>query len=636
LFLLVPELAWAVRFGKVTVSEVSLYESHDATRRGYAGYLFLVRNDDKVAHTIRIKIPARAYSRYQSGIVSNSRSIDLSAGRSAHVWLYQPAIEIIGSNDALVTIDGQPYPNKTVGVDFGLHGSLAGGGYYGHTAYATAPVEMEEPGEGKAIKPDEFEKMMKPDTKAPKTKEEKLAREAATPATIGSMSEYKPGHGSSGDNDTMAVLVSRGIGGNLRDKLKEYFGNCNMVQSAQKTAEWPTSWLAYSKFEGVILTDKEFDTLHPESVSALADYISVGGAVWVRPVDKKKDQAELTAPMKKLQRAAINGMGVFLRGKRGGNFKRQVVANLQCINDCKNASDAAKAVPAIERSAAPVRLFLVMLIFYAILIGPVLQFILKRKRRRIWMLWIIPSTAAVLCIVVFVGSYLSEGFNGFANFRNITVLDQTSGRASTIGYASFYSPLSDGDGLQFSTTTVLQPQWNNMSYGYYHSSDDTQYEVGIDWSQNQHLTTGWLQAKTPIVFRLWKAEASRNRLTIRKDASGKVTVTNALGADAQSLHLCMPDGTMYTAEHLPMGQTTTLSKVGKKHKSPNPTLKNYCLTPSKWLVNNDPNTVQVELKPGMYQVTLDGHPFVNTAITNPAKDQGLTLVFGRFEVEKKK
>ena len=323
---------------------------------------------------------------------------------------------------------------------------------------------------------------------------------------------------------------------------------------------------------------------------------------------------------------------MLLTGQRDGRvFKKHMIKWIQCANQCQEASQAAKTLPAIDRSATPVRLFLVLLIFYALLIGPALQVVLKIKRRRIWMLWIIPVASLVLCVVVFVGSYLAEGFDGFANFRNITVLDQKNGRASTVGWASFYSPLTDGAGLKFSTATILQPQWQTQGWG---NNVDTHY-VSIDWTAGQHFTSGWLLAKTPISFRLWKAEARREKLVVRKDEQGNFTVTNALGADAEGLKLCMLDGTWYAAEKILAGKTSTLNKIATPTLGNLPDIKEYCSQASNWTLNDHEHAerMRVNLEPGTYQVMVHGHPFVNTAITNPAQDQGKTLVLGRFEVE---
>ena len=629
--LLLPasEAARAADYGNVTVTAIELYQNHDPTRRGYAGYCFGVTNKDSVPHTVRIKIPARHYQ--QSGLVSNSRTVKVPPKGTSKVWIYQPAINTSGRGEAVVTVDGRTYDSDPLqNADTELHGALendsqsAGGPGQELSEEEIMVLNNLHSGMGNPSRNN--------GTAGSSDEAESLDKKAATPATssFASAIQSKYGRGYSNDNFSMSVLVGQSMDGTLRDQLAKYLLNCNMVRSNQPTSEWPTSWLAYSQFDGVILSDKEFDTIDPAAVSALADYISLGGAVWVRPAEKQR--AKLTEPMKELQQAAASGMGVFLRDRDRSSFREQAFANIQCGNSWRDATLAAKALPAVEKQVTPVRLFLVILVFYAIGIGPVLQFLLKLKRRRIWMLWIIPVTAILLCGVVFAGSYFAEGFHGFANFRNITVLDQTSKRASTVGWASFYSPLSDGDGLRFSTATVLQPQWQGQG------NNEDKREVSMDWTNGQHLTTGWLQAKTPIAFRLWKAETRREKLTIRKDKSGTITATNALGADAEGLKLRMPDGTIYTAESIPVGETCTLTKTNLTQDADLPDVKNFCMTASNWLFGDDSRAIEkqyVRLEPGMYQVMLDGHPFVSTAITNPAKDQGKTLVLGRFEVEKK-
>src|SRR5262249_22639553 len=124
----------------------------------------------------------------------------------------------------------------------------------------------------------------------------------------------------------------------------------------------------------------------------------------------------------------------------------------------RSPADANDVFPVVEGMETPVRgLFVVMLVF-AVTIGPVNLYLLARARRRIWMLWTVPLLALATCRAVFGYMVSVEGWHGHARTESLTVLDEASGRASTIGWTGFYTPLAPLDGLHFSRDTELTPQ----------------------------------------------------------------------------------------------------------------------------------------------------------------------------------
>lgn len=676
-------------FGPVSISQIPLYETHEATRRGYAGYLFQVKNRSKDPHLVRVEYPSGLTvglgGKY---LVENGRSVQVGPEQSAHVWLYQPPVATFGGQ-AAVFVDGKRH-RDWLSVDE-AHTALDNETYiHGHASYAPYPTptypypapavpsypgveavteseeesESAEDSESKATKQGDAEEGSgtSEDPDPEETAESELTEmvdepgppegilPAAAPGGMRSGMGYgmgpgmgmgmsggpMPGMGISGgvypfSNATAVVLASRQLSGDFRDKLATRVRDCHVVRSVQPPNQWPTNWVVYSRFDGVVISRGEFDTLSPEAKGALADYLSVGGVVWVRPdtAPPKSDASSAAALIEPLSSAA--GFGTLLSGyKQESSFRDAVHRRVAHGNKWTTPEHAASRMPVTKQKNAPVWGFLTFLVFYAISIGPVLQFALQRIRRRIWMVWILPASAVVLGGGVFAWSYLSEGFRGLADIRTVTLLNQKTQRASTFGWAGFYSPLTDGDGLTFSAATVVQPQWLDENY------DEETRAVSIDWTNGQHLTGGWLLAKTPIHFRLWKVEPRREKIAVRVGDSGEATATNAIGAEVRELSVCLADGSVRTARRIPPGATVSLAK-GSKKPSGAPTVGAELIhqidayAPDSGGLNRCASTIV--LQPGTYMALVEGHPFVNTAITNPASDKGETLVIGQFERE---
>ena len=62
-------------------------------------------------------------------------------------------------------------------------------------------------------------------------------------------------------------------------------------------------------------------------------------------------------------------------------------------------------------------LLLVVLLF-AVLIGPANLFILSRKRRQIWLFWTVPLLSLLASVSVFGYAAFAEGWTGFARIAD--------------------------------------------------------------------------------------------------------------------------------------------------------------------------------------------------------------------------
>ena len=58
----------------------------------------------------------------------------------------------------------------------------------------------------------------------------------------------------------------------------------------------------------------------------------------------------------------------------------------------------------------------------------------------------------------------------------------------------------------------------------------------VDWTPDQHLASGWVNARVPAYFQLRKNEDRRERLAVEKQKDGSLRIVNALGADIRRLY----------------------------------------------------------------------------------------------------
>ena len=118
---------------------------------------------------------------------------------------------------------------------------------------------------------------------------------------------------------------------------------------------------------------------------------------------------------------------------------------------------ANSVMPVVENVKIPTRGIVFIMLAFVVVIGPVNLIYLNRIKRRTWMLWTIPAISFATTLLVFAYSLLREGITPDTRMSGLTVLDQVSHQAATIGGEAFYCPLTPSGGLHFELVTEATP-----------------------------------------------------------------------------------------------------------------------------------------------------------------------------------
>src|SRR5262245_61185069 len=335
---------------------------------------------------------------------------------------------------------------------------------------------------------------------------------------------------SSRDVEKMGLMNEAAVG----DGFKGASGESEVAYLSYKSpiSEWSENWLGYSGFDAVTLTAEEMREA-PEAVrSALWRYAECGGSLliigawdipeqWrsrrismveVEDEDAEKEGKKLSLKLSSKAQSYHVGFGQvtmidaasvksLLPGqwqaiKLGWKGARQAEKNYYEIDDIN------KEFPVIERIGTPVRGLFVLMLLFVVVIGPVNLIWLARKRKKIWMLWTVPVIALVTCLAVTGFALFGEGVSATSRTDAFTILDESSHRASTIGWIAFYAPITPSEGLHFSYDTELSPV-TPQTWGYYYRRGGGRT---IDLSTDQHLDSGWVTARAPAYFKFRKGE----------------------------------------------------------------------------------------------------------------------------------
>ena len=449
-------------------------------------------------------------------------------------------------------------------------------------------------------------------------------------------------------------------------------------------AEWSHNWLSYARYDGIVISSAELDAA-PEAVRiALGHYVERGGALlvagnWQAPpqwqtrqgfitndesnsgVGSKADAGNATAtgpppavaaepksfPLSAetsflsipAQTKAATDLRVYFIGfgtvtVTGSVDPSQITAKQWTwmdnnfpasripVEDYYSITHLNQMFQVVEQFGVPVRgLFLLMLLF-VIVIGPVNLFWLARRKRKIWLLWTVPAVSLMTCLMVAGFALFGEGWNATARTEALTILDETAHRATTIGWTGFYSPVTPSEGLHFSPDTELIPQIPE-NYSYRRPAERT-----IDWTNDQHLSAGWVTARVPAFFKIRKSEARRERLTISQGDAGAATLVNGLGADISQIWWADADGKIHSATNVTAGAQAKLQATELKASAEPSRLR--AVFSQDWLeqfkaLSEKP---QEALMPNSYLAVLESSPFVEEGLNGVKNRKGRNLVYG--------
>ncbi len=275
--------------------------------------------------------------------------------------------------------------------------------------------------------------------------------------------------------------------------------------------------------------------------------------------------------------------------------------------------------PVIKNIEIPLRTIFVLILIFAIAIGPVNFIVLARRNKRTWLFWTVPAFSLLTSVTVFMYSLLSEGITADIRMNALTILDQSTRRAVTLGLQGYYSPLTPRNGLRFDYNTEVTPLVNR---GYSSGSARS-----VDWSRDQHFSSGWIESRIPAYFKIRKSELRRERLDLSVDG-GKLQILNGLGVDIEQLWLADGDGNIHTAENIVAGKKVALTPT-KRHVLDEPSCLRDIYASKSWKNKSKSLTASPEkkLRPGTYIVELKSCPFMENGLGR-GDENFFSVVFG--------
>ncbi len=439
---------------------------------------------------------------------------------------------------------------------------------------------------------------------------------------------------------------------------RKYYYSFSEGKKYRKDNNFDPNWLNYSSFDGIVYAVDGLKEMTPEARLALLRYAECGGSAVLMaplgaedvsqlPADFDLQPTETDSQENAFKRYDV-GFGVlFLVGmydlsvemdpppssgtlKRLGAWKYPDSADeaprswynpapaWHRLHTAKGANNVLPMAKTVDLRSTLLRLIPLMLLA-AVLIGPVNLLILKRIKRRIWAYWTTPVLSALAVGILVLYAAVAFGWRQQTRVVSLTHLDQSSGRAATIGWTGYYSPLEDVKELAFHENTELTA----MAFG-------GRMIGSIDWTDGQRLTGGWVSARIPRHFKLRKNEDRTERIDLEREG-GALKIANRLGAGVKGFWYADHDGNVYTAVDVPDGGEAVLTKtegaaIGLK------TLREIYAS-ENWVAEIEAAKASpaAHLQPGRYFAELEENVFLENAMQGAEMKSSTCLVVGELE-----
>lgn len=409
-----------------------------------------------------------------------------------------------------------------------------------------------------------------------------------------------------------------------------------LSRSTIATSFWSDQWLSYSSYDSVILSAAEWTALPAPVRDALETYLHAGGVVLVLGSGDFPLAWEKSVRTEAIARIPGSGFGALLAAEvsafsetKKTNWQSLLGYTRQNIQPWRlsMSQNFHQTLPVIENARIPARTMMALMFAFALIIGPINSFVLARKNKRIWTLWTIPTFSLVTSLSVLAFAMFSEGFKPTVRISQVTLLDENSRRATSLQILGVYCPISPGGGLTFDSQTEVVPL-PNTGENYYNEPPRT-----VDWDKDQHLTTGWVEARVPKYFVVRSSQTRRERVTLEStNNDNEMTAVNALGVEIKQLTTRNRGGKLFqSAGSIAPGEKVTLRAIDSTERASMSPRELFVATGWWDLPNAVASQHQTYLSPGMYLAVLSDSIFTDDGLGHAGQRKVDSLVLGITE-----
>lgn len=315
-----------------------------------------------------------------------------------------------------------------------------------------------------------------------------------------------------------AVLILSGVGRGLSsvDEGRVASGRDVLIHECRPD-QVPADWSLLSGFD-VVVVPPEGARLTAEVARTLVEYAAGGGAVVVLgdellPASPLRDLAAKAAAQR--SRTAGYGLGqVVAADPRGVEAAITDVLDQAAQFPGRNALVGIEPIPGMD--AVPVKVFFVLVLCFAICVGPLNYWILRRRRRQTVLVVTVPLIGLLFTVGILLWGVFRDGFGIRGAARSFCVFDQVERRAATTGLRSLYAGVGPAELRLDPGTHLACVQAYNRSASFRRRMQSHALLLDVD---RKTLDGALLPSRFVTSMETTSVAASRPRVRFERDGS---------------------------------------------------------------------------------------------------------------------
>lgn len=390
----------------------------------------------------------------------------------------------------------------------------------------------------------------------------------------------------------------------------------------------PSNWLGFTSVRAVVIATQGWMQLTDEQRTALRTWVACGGDLifvdgdprtvtgGASPASGGSPDAGNAPPVVphflgfvhqiSADRISSEGLGPVVTSLPAGTANWRLPADRAPGWNAVSPGVLRLSMGSIGRVRA--RAYLVILLFFSVIIGPVNYMFLRNRRRHVLLVLTAPLISVLFLLVLALYVVVGEGFGVHTRIASLTMLDEVRQQAVTRASVSLYAAgMTPRTGMSFPRDTAVFPL----------GGVDAAEDLTLDWTESQRFTSGLLRARTPANIETIDLRRARERLVFTRAADG-ISVVNGLGVNVTRLDLRTPDGHFVLDGPLTAGGRAALR--ARRTATPLVDVVHPFFTRF--------NEIEAAQPSGSYLATLERSPFLEPGVARVDERDSVHLLLG--------
>lgn len=199
--------------------------------------------------------------------------------------------------------------------------------------------------------------------------------------------------------------------------------------------------------------------------------------------------------------------------------------------------------------------FVTLITLFALIIGPLNYWFLRKRNKISQMIWTTPVIALGTSLLLFGWSSMANGTGSHVRMRSLSVLDQRNQTMVSHNRLAIFSGTTPRDGLRFEPNSAIYPVWQ----------DENGFEKGsVDWTDAQVMEGSFHQGNTRSQFMVTTPRTERGRVQIEEVTDQVMTINNGLEWELKYFLIRDGQDRYFFGEKIDAGESAELRRATEK------------------------------------------------------------------------